>query len=127
VTVSDCDERGTSEEQKRTSDTVTVRDNPALNRYEIYSDDQRVGLSEYKLHGSVLTLLHTEVDPAFGGRGLGKRLVEGALADARQRGLAVRPMCPYVRKVIADNLQTYLDLVPESERARFELSQAPSD
>jgi hypothetical protein len=122
VTVSDCDERGTSEEHKRTAGTVAVRDNPELNRYEIYSDDQRVGLTEYKLHDGMIALLHTEIDPAFGGRGLGKQLVEGALADARRRGLAVRPFCPYVRKVIADNPEAFLDLVPESERAKFEMS-----
>jgi uncharacterized protein len=141
VTVSDCDEqlratatseeraRSTSEQQEptsedleRTTGTVTVRDNPELSRYEIYSDDQRVGLTEYKLHDGMIALLHTEIDPAFGGRGLGRQLVEGALADARRRGLAVRPFCPYVRKVIADNPEAYLELVPESERAKFEMS-----
>ena len=33
-----------------------------------------------------------------------------ATADARTRGLAVPPFCPYVRKVIADNPDAYVEL-----------------
>jgi hypothetical protein len=33
----------------------------------------------------------------------------------------VLPFCPYVRKVIAENLSQYLDLVPVEERERFDL------
>src|SRR5882757_1687981 len=101
--------------------TVTVRDVPERHRYEIHDGEQRVGLSTYKLTDDTITFIHTEVDPAFGGRGLAKQLVEFELDDARRRGLAVLPMCPYVRKVIAENPTTYLDLVPAAERARFDL------
>jgi len=101
--------------------TVTVRDVPERHRYEIRDGEQRVGLSTYKLTDNTITFIHTEVDPAFGGRGLAKQLVEFELDDARRRGLAVLPSCPYVRKVIAENPTTYLDLVPAAERARFEL------
>ncbi|MCO5994294.1 GNAT family N-acetyltransferase [Actinoallomurus rhizosphaericola] len=104
--------------------TATVRDNPAADRFEIYEDGQRVGLAVYRLNGDRIAFTHTEVDPAFGGRGLARQLVTTALDDARRRGLAVLPFCPYVRKVIAENTDSYLDLVPEGERARFGL--APS-
>lgn len=101
--------------------SVTVRDVPEHHRYEIHDGDQRVGLSTYELDGDTITFIHTEIDPAFGGRGLGKVLVTAELDDARRRGLAVRPMCPYVRKVIAEDPDTYLDLVPAAQRARFDL------
>ena len=42
-------------------------------------------------------LVHTEVDPAFAGQGLGERLVAGALEDLRARGLKLVPLCPFVR------------------------------
>jgi len=35
----------------------------------------------------------------------------------------VLPFCPYVRKVIAQNASTYLDLVPEKDRHRFRLGE----
>ena len=98
-----------------------VRDNPAKHRYEIYDDDQLAGFSEYKLTGSRIAFTHTEVDPAFRGRSLARQLVDGELDDARRRGLAVLPFCPYVRKVIAESPERYLDLVPARDRARFQL------
>ena len=42
-------------------------------------------------------LVHTEIDPAFEGQGLGERLVAGALEDLRARGLKLVPQCPFVR------------------------------
>ena len=104
--------------------TVTVRDNPAEHRYEIHDGDQLAGFSEYKLTGPRIAFLHTEVDPAFEGRGLGRRLVTEELDDARRRDLAVLPFCPYVRKVIAGAPEEYLDLVPAKDRARFDLPAA---
>jgi predicted GNAT family acetyltransferase len=101
--------------------TVRVRDNPAENRYEIYDGDQLAGFSEYKLTRTKIAFTHTQIDPAFTGRGMAKHLVTQELDDARARGLAVLPFCPYVRKVIAENRGQYLDLVPAKDRDRFEL------
>jgi predicted GNAT family acetyltransferase len=102
--------------------TVTVRDNPSESRYEIYDDEQLAGFSDYKLTETKIAFTHTEVDPAFGGRGLAKQLVTEELDDARRRSLAVLPFCPYVRKVISENRPTYLNLVPAHDRARFQLT-----
>ncbi|HEY5420046.1 MAG TPA: GNAT family N-acetyltransferase [Marmoricola sp.] len=104
---------------KETPVTVAVRDNPEQNRYEIYDGTQLAGFSDYEVTGTTIAFTHTEVDPAFARRGLAAQLVTEALDDARRRGLAVLPFCPYVRKVIAKNAATYLELVPEKDRARF--------
>lgn len=98
-----------------------VRDNPAEHRYEIYDGEQLAGFSEYKLTKNKIAFTHTEVDPAFSGRGLARVLVTEELDDARRRGLAVLPFCPYVREVIASNPEQYLDLVPLRDRKRFKL------
>jgi predicted GNAT family acetyltransferase len=104
--------------------TVSVRDNPTHHRYEIYDDDQLAGFSEYKLTTDKISFTHTEVDPAFNGRGLARQLVTEELDHARRRGLAVLPFCPYVRKVIAGDPDRFLDLVPAKDRARFQLPDA---
>ena len=101
--------------------SASVRDNPAQSRYEIHDGEQLVGFTTYRLGDGQISFLHTEVAPEFGGRGLAKQLVTEELEDARRRGLAVLPFCPYVAKVIAQNLETYLDLVPEAERHGFRL------
>lgn len=99
----------------------TVRDNPELGRYEIHVDDRLAGFSDYRLSPGSIAFLHTEIGEEFSGRGLARKLVADQLADARTRGLAVLPFCPYVRRVIADHPDKYLDLVPTAERSRFRL------
>jgi len=103
---------------------TTVRDNPDKNRYEIHDGEELAGFSEYKLSPGKIAFTHTEIDPAFNGRGLARQLVTEALEDARRRELAVLPFCPYVRKVIASDPARYLDLVPARDRERFKLPDA---
>lgn len=100
---------------------TTVRDNPRLNRYEVLDGDELAGFSEYRPTSGKIAFTHTEVDPAFRGRGLARVLATEALEDARRRGLAVLPFCPFVRGVIASAPEHYLDLVPPRDRARFRL------
>lgn len=101
--------------------SATVRDNPERSRYEIFVDGQVVGFAEYHRGQNRITFTHTEVAEEFSGRGLAEQLVKSALADAEQRGLAVVPLCPYVRKVIARDAGSYLHLVPEGVRERLGL------
>ena len=104
---------------------ITVRDNPTEHRYEIHDGEQLAGFTDYKLTGDRIAFIHTETEPAFQGRGLARQLVTEELDDARRRGLAVLPFCPYVRKVIAGSPDRFLDLVPLKDRARFELPETP--
>ncbi|MGW8380631.1 GNAT family N-acetyltransferase [Streptomyces sp. ODS28] len=102
------------------ADGVTVRDNPQGSRYEVFSGEDLAGFSQYRLTPGRITFTHTETAPAFAGQGLAKRLVAEALDDVRRRGLAVLPLCPYVKKYIAQH-PAYIDLVPSDERQRFGL------
>jgi len=72
-------------------------DNAAEHRYELWVGNQRAGVIEYGIRPGVVELIHTEIDPAFEGRGLGTRLIAGALDDIRARGLELIPTCPFVR------------------------------
>jgi uncharacterized protein len=74
-----------------------VADNPRASRYELWLGTTRAGLIEYQSEPGMVFLVHTEVDPAFEGQGLGERLVAGALEDIRARGLKLVPLCPFVR------------------------------
>lgn len=87
-----------------------VKDAPDQSRFEIYVDDDRVGVLDYYLTGDTITMPHTEIDPAYGGQGLGGALVKGALDEARSRGLSVRPACSFVRHYIEEHPE-YQDLV----------------
>jgi predicted GNAT family acetyltransferase len=80
----------------------TVVDNPAELRYELRVDDRDdvVGEIRYRTEPGLVVLVHTDVWPAYEGRGLGSVLIEGALADIRARGLKVVPICPFVAAYI---------------------------
>lgn len=51
---------------------------------------------------------HTEVDDAFGGRGLSKVLVTQSLEGSREQGLTVVPVCPLFVKKLGDTGDDYL-------------------
>ena len=78
--------------------------------YEITVDGRHVGLAAFAEKDGVVVFTHTEVDPAFGGQGIGGRLAQAALDDARSRGLSVVPLCPFIKGWI-DKHPDYQDLV----------------
>ena len=83
----------------------SVRDNPALSRFEL-DDDGAMVFANYRLDGNVLTILHTETPPQARGKGLASQLVAGVLNIARARGLKVVPRCPFVRAYMAKHPET---------------------
>lgn len=98
-------------------DDVAVDDNEVAQRYEAHVDG-RLALIAYQRAGDHIALVHTEVPEELEGRGLAGHMARVALEDARTRGLAVIPSCPFVADYIRRHPQ-YTDLVPLDERGRF--------
>jgi predicted GNAT family acetyltransferase len=82
------------------SDDSRLVDNQAEHHYELWVGDERVGTIKYSTLPDAIVLIHTEVDPAFEGKGFGSRLVHDALADVRSRGLKIVPLCSFVRSYL---------------------------
>ena len=88
-----------------------VSNNPAHHRYEL-AVDGHLAATYYEIADGVITFIHTEVPPELGGKGIGSKLIEGALDQVRTDGLKVIAQCPFVRAYIekhpeyADLLQT---------------------
>jgi len=99
---------------------ITVADNADRERYEIRVDGKLAGFVKYRLRPGSIELVHKEVNDEFEGRGLGSRLISFALDDARERGLAVLPFCPFVNDYMRRHRQ-YVDLVPAGRRPDFGL------
>ena len=57
--------------------------------------DGVTGYVEYELAGDVMTITHTIVPPAIGGRGIAAALMKAALEHARNQGFKVDPECSY--------------------------------
>jgi predicted GNAT family acetyltransferase len=100
---------------------TSILRNHELSRFEIYLEDELAGFAEFRMRGNTIVFPHTEIDPKFGGKGLGSALIQYALDDAAMKKLLVAPYCPFVSKYIAKNPDKYLFLVPEADRAKFNL------
>ena len=98
----------------------TVADVPGSSRFEIRSGDELIGFAAYERSPGRIAFTHTEIDPAFGGRGMAGKLIAAVLTAAREEGLEVLPVCPFVRGYM-DKHPEYLALVPGGERERFGL------
>ncbi|MFK4759609.1 GNAT family N-acetyltransferase [Microbacterium sp. ZW T5_45] len=81
------------------SDTAVTR-NDDTSRYEITVDGTLAGFAEFELRPGAIRFTHTEVDPAFQGRGLAGILAKDALTDAAASGDAIVPLCPYIAKYL---------------------------
>ncbi|GJF31723.1 N-acetyltransferase [Kitasatospora sp. NE20-6] len=99
---------------------IHVTDNQAASRFEIFENDDLAGFAEYNRHESEIAFIHTEIDPRFGGLGLGGHLARTALDTAREQNLTVLPYCPFIRGWIVKHPE-YADLVPADQHERFGL------
>jgi predicted GNAT family acetyltransferase len=99
---------------------ATVADNPSEHRYEVSVDGEVLGFTLYRSRPGLIAFVHTEVDERHEGEGLGSTLIAGALDDARARGLAVLPFCPFVNAYI-ERHRDYVELVPAQHREEFAL------
>jgi uncharacterized protein len=86
-----------------------IIDNKAHHRFELEVEGH-VAKSFYTIADGVITFVHTEVPPQLGGKGVGSRLIKGALGQARGRGLKVIAECPFVKAYIEKHPE-YADLL----------------
>ena len=89
---------------------MTVTRDDGRSQYVIDVEGDHAGLIAYRERDGVVTMLHTEVDAAFEGKGVGSTLVREALEDVRARGLKLRPLCPFVAAYVKRHPE-YQDLV----------------
>jgi predicted GNAT family acetyltransferase len=95
---------------------VEVKDNAAEERYEAEIDGQ-IAVIEYERARDGIIFLHTEVPAALEGHGIAGRMAHVALEDARARGLAVIPLCPFVASYMRRHPE-YQALVPPDFQSR---------
>jgi len=86
-----------------------IIDNKAQHRFELEVDGH-LAATYYKIDDGVITFLHTEVPPELGGKGIGSRLIKGALDQVRAKGLKVIAECQFVKAFIGKN-PAYQDLL----------------
>lgn len=77
--------------------TVRREDGPTRGRYVIDLAPGAEAEMTYRKEGDgPMVITHTGVPPEFEGRGIAARLVNKAIADARDEGFKITPVCSYV-------------------------------
>jgi hypothetical protein len=90
---------------------VSVVQSAERSRYEAYVDGELAGFAVYELRPGVIDFLHTEVDDAFEGHGVGSTLAREALDDVRRDGSRkVVATCPFISSWI-ERHDDYKDLL----------------
>jgi predicted GNAT family acetyltransferase len=71
-----------------------IRNNPDQKRYELAVGGD-LAVVTYNLSEPNLMITETLVPQKLEGQGIASRLARHALADARERGLLILPVCPF--------------------------------
>ena len=93
------------------TDDVVVTRNVDERRWEARIGGVLAGFAAYRLAEGRIVFTHTEVDPAFEGKGIGGALARHALDEVEAEGTrTVVPLCPFIRSWIRRH-PDYLPLV----------------
>ncbi|WP_453985547.1 GNAT family N-acetyltransferase [Brevibacterium casei] len=91
-------------------ETFTFAEDSAQSRFTVSHDGRVIGLIDFidTADGpgdvpTARTFTHTEVSPAFGGRGIAAHLVRFALETTTEAGLRFRTTCSYVMRFLEKN------------------------
>ncbi|GGG73694.1 N-acetyltransferase [Parapedobacter pyrenivorans] len=84
--------------------TMTMKiqrdDNGKKGQFSVLVNEEEAGLMTYTWAGDHKFIIdHTEVNPDFSGKGIGKQLVMAAVEFARENDLKILPLCPYAKSV----------------------------
>lgn len=72
-----------------------------VHEFVLRVDGERLGFLEFtRPDAGLMRIEYVEVDPDLRGTGLGRQLVEKAVAFAKDNQLRVVPICSYARSVI---------------------------
>jgi predicted GNAT family acetyltransferase len=77
--------------------TVIVTEDPQRSGFiGTLEDGTYVGGAYYAVRGDIKVFNHTEVDPAYEGRGIGGQLAQAAMEGVRAAGGKLIPTCPFI-------------------------------
>jgi len=92
--------------------TMQIVFEPEHFRSAAYDGETRVGVAEIEDTRGCWVITHTEVDPAYGGQGIARRLIEEIIAEARHTGKKIVPVCSYAEKMMRDR-EEYTDVLAD--------------
>jgi uncharacterized protein len=125
---------GETGEHADVSADIRVDEDPDRGAFVLRVDGAEAGHADVQRRRTsdgtpAIVLVHTEVDEAYSGRGLGSRIVRAVFDAARAEGgtggsggTAVVPRCPYAQRWLGSHPE-YLADVPARDRAALGLGE----
>ena len=105
--------------------TDNFRDREDRNRFEL-DVDGAVAFVTYRKSPDAITLVHTEVPPELGGRGVGSRLGRATLDAVRAQGRELHVECDFIRTFMGKH-PDYNDLLAGGEAAKADAATYKAD
>ncbi|MBK8603256.1 MAG: N-acetyltransferase [Saprospiraceae bacterium] len=79
---------------------VTRNDNGSTGSFVAFDSGMEAGTMTYKWDGEDIFIIeHTEVNEAFSGRGVGKKLLMAAVEFARENNKKINPVCSFAKSM----------------------------
>ena len=98
--------------------SVEVVDREDEGRYDALINGAVAGSAFYRVIDGRVVVTHTEVGDAYEGRGVASAIAEAVLADVRERGRQIVPLCPFFAGYIERHPE-HEDLVDRVTYARL--------
>ena len=90
---------------------IQQEDDTKKGAFYIEQDAKRIAEMTYVYAGDQKIIIdHTEVDASLKGQGVGYKLVEEAVAFAREKALKILPLCPFAAAVFKKKADDYNDV-----------------
>jgi len=111
-------------------DGIEVLDNPDRGRFELRDGDRVIGVASYAVVPGAtpetparVVFFHTEVTPAYEGRGLAGRLAAYALDATLASGRSIIALCPYIKVYLRRHPEPYAAHVLAPNRADVDAAE----
>jgi uncharacterized protein len=100
---------------------MTTRKNDVLAadaslRFHLMDKDAIVGFIEYYQYDRIVIVTHTEVHPELEGKGRGSELARRAVANFREEGRQIVPICGFFAQFLRKHPEYADAATPESRR-----------
>lgn len=91
--------------------TITHREIGIKGHFLATEGEQKLGEMTYSVAGPDKIIIdHTEGFPGSEGMGVGQKLLDAAIAHAREKKLRIMPLCPFAHKMMDRRKDDYADV-----------------
>lgn len=79
---------------------IKIKYDEKNNKSIAYDNDKKIGECLYETSDNVWNIIHTEVDNAYQGQGIAKKLVECIIENAKKQNKKLTASCSYAKIVL---------------------------